>query len=119
MWRIALASILLATTLLPARAQERILAFVSDVTVERNGDLLVNETIRVEAQGREIRRGILRDFPTTYTRADGTRVVVGFEVKSVSRDGSPEHFTTEAIDNGVRVRIGSADASSARARTSI
>jgi uncharacterized membrane protein YgcG len=109
MRRIALTIILLAATLLPARAQERILAFVSDVTVERNGDLLVNETIRVQAQGREIRRGILRDFPTIYTRADGSRVVVGFEVKSVSRDGASEHFTTEALDNGVRVRIGSAD----------
>ena len=52
----------------PAAAQERILSFVSDVRVERNGDLAVTETIRVQAEGREIRRGILRDFPTVYTR---------------------------------------------------
>ena len=62
----------------PAGAVERILQFISDVKVERNGDLVVTETIRVQAEGREIRRGILRDFPTTYTaprrRARGGRL---------------------------------------------
>ncbi|MGZ5867848.1 MAG: DUF2207 domain-containing protein [Xanthobacteraceae bacterium] len=93
----------------PAHAIERILRFVSDVKVERNGDLTVTESIRVQAEGREIRRGILRDFPTTYTRSDGSRVEVGFDVGSVTRDGNPENFTTERMSNGVRVRIGSAD----------
>jgi uncharacterized membrane protein YgcG len=82
--------------------------FVSDVVVERNGDLAVTETIRVEAEGREIRRGILRDFPTRYTRPDGSRVEVGFEVQSVTRDGAPETWITEPLANGVRIRIGSA-----------
>ena len=76
---------------------------------ERNGDLIVTETIRVQAEGREIRRGILRDFPTTYRRPDGTRVVVGFEVRSVTRDGAAENYVTERLSNGVRIRIGSAD----------
>jgi uncharacterized membrane protein YgcG len=98
-----------ALSALPAAAQERILSFVSDVHVARNGDLDVIETIRVRAEGRDIRRGILRDFPTTYRRADGTRVEVGFEVKSVYRDGMAEAFVTERLSNGVRVRIGRAD----------
>ena len=92
-----------------AQAVERILQFISDVKVERNGDLLVTETIRVQAEGREIRRGILRDFPTRYTRRDGTRVEVGFDVQSVTRDGSEETFATEKLANGMRVRIGRAD----------
>lgn len=99
----------LATGLAPARAQERILSFVSDVTVERNGDLTVTETIRVQAEGRDIRRGILRDFPTVYTRPNGTRVEVGFDVLGVQRDGQTETFAHEALTNGVRLRIGSAD----------
>ncbi len=79
-----------------AQAVERILQFVSDVKVERNGDLLViTETIRVQAELREIRRGILRDFPTRYARRDGTRVEVGFDVQSVTRDGEEETFATE------------------------
>ena len=57
----------------------------------------------------QIRHGILRDFPTTYTRPDGSRVVVGFAVQSVTRDGADEHWATEPMANGVRVRIGSAD----------
>ena len=103
------ALIAFALSALPAAAQERVLSFVSDVHVARNGDLDVIETIRVRAEGRDIRRGILRDFPTTYRRADGTRVEVGFEVKSVHRDGVAETFVTERLSNGVRVRIGRAD----------
>ena len=95
----------------PVAAVERILQFICDVKVEKQfGDLLVTETIRVKAEGREIRRGILRDFPTTLHRdATAAAVEVGFTVLSVTRNGSPENFATEALSNGVRMRIGSAD----------
>lgn len=109
MARIALALVVLLAGLAPAGAVERILRFVSDVAVERNGDLAVTETIAVQAEGRDIRRGILRDFPTSYRRRDGARVEVGFDVQSVTRDGAPENWVTERLSNGVRVRIGSAD----------
>src|SRR5262249_40191997 len=104
--RIALALALVLAALNPAGAVERILRFVSDVTVERNGDLAVTETIAVQAEGNQIRRGILREFPTTYRRRDGARVVVDFDVLSVTRDGAAEPWTTEQLSNGVRVRIG-------------
>lgn len=107
--RIALALLLLVAALATARADERILLFVSDVVVERDGELRVAETIRVRSEAREIRRGILRDFPTRYHRADGTRVEVGFQVESVTRNGAPESFATERLANGIRVRIGRAD----------
>ena len=110
--RIALAllvAVTVVTTAAPAWAVEHILRFVSDVTVERNGDLTVTETIEVQAEGNLISHGILRDFPTTYRRPDGSRVVVGFDVQSVTRDGASESFTTQPMANGVRVRIGRAD----------
>lgn len=107
--RTALALIALAGSLTAAPAAERIERFVSNVDVRRNGDLLVTETIQVRAEGSQIRRGILRDFPTTYRRRDGSRVEVGFDVQSVTRNGAAEPFTTERMANGVRVRIGSAD----------
>jgi uncharacterized membrane protein YgcG len=107
--RVAIALVIAVAAVEPAQAVERILRFVSDVEVERNGDLAVTETIRVQAEGREIRRGILRDFPTIYARPDGARVVVGFEVQSVRRDGATENWTTESLNNGVRVRIGRAE----------
>src|ERR1700731_1292222 len=111
MRRMAIALVVAVLASGPAQAVERILRFVSDVEVERNGDLAVTETIRVQAEGNQIRRGILRDFPTTYARPDGARVVVGFDVKSVTRDGADESWTTEALPNGVRVRIGRAEVS--------
>src|SRR5215470_7154271 len=110
MARIAVALAVVLATLAPAGAVERLLDFVSDVRVERNGDLSVIETIAVQAEGQEIRRGIYRDFPTTYhRRRDGSQVIVGFQVLSVMRDGSSEDHSLENLNNGVRVRIGSAN----------
>jgi uncharacterized membrane protein YgcG len=107
--RCALALTLLLVAAAPADAVERIREFISDVAVQRNGDLIVVETIRVEAEQSDIRRGIFRDFPTVYRRQDGTRVEVGFQVESVTRDGSTEPYSLERVSNGIRVRIGSAD----------
>ncbi len=92
-----------------AVAEERIQRFVSDVTVSTDASLTVRETIEVVAEGFEIKRGILRDFPTVYKDRRGTRVVVGFEVVSVSRDGRGEPYAVESISNGKRIRIGDAD----------
>lgn len=99
----------LTAALVPAAAGERITRFVSDVTVQRNGDLDVTETITVEAEGQSIKRGILRDFPTSYANRDGTRVEVGFDVRAVTRDGAVEPYSSERFGNGMRVRIGRAD----------
>ena len=107
--RAALALLVLLAWLAPASGAERILRFVSDVNVLQNGDLQVTETIRIEAEGDQFKHGILRDFPTIYTRRDGTRVRVGFDVQSVTRDGDREPFTTEHKGNGVEVRIGDPD----------
>ena len=71
----------------------------------RDGSLDVTETIRVNAEGNQIRRGIYRDFPTRY-QSGGRRVRIGFEVRSVARDGQPERWRTENVGNGVRVWIG-------------
>src|ERR1051325_7258305 len=106
--RFLFAALALLAVLTPSLAEERIERFVSDVAVQKNGDLIVTETIQVWAEGRQIRRGILRDFPTVYHRTDGSRVEVGFDVQSVTRDGAAEEFTTENMASGVRVRIGSA-----------
>ena len=107
--RAGLVLVLLAVALTPAGAAERITRFVSDVHIQRNGDLEVAETIAVVAEGRIIKRGILRDFPTSYANKDGTRVEVGFDVHGVTRDGAAEPYAVERLSNGYRVRIGSAD----------
>ncbi len=104
--------LILALTLLrPAIAQEdeRILSFDSDIYINPDGSLDVSERIEVVSKGRNIRRGIFRDFPTDYKDDRGNRVRVGFDVTSVLRNGAPESYTIESISNGKRIRIGSAD----------
>ena len=66
----------------------------------------MTETLRVRAEGEQIRRGLLRDFPTRYVDRRGRRVVTGFEVISVLRDGRAEPHALEKLANGVRIRIG-------------
>jgi hypothetical protein len=90
----------------PAAAAETILLFHSDVTVSENGTLLVRETIRVRAEGRQIRRGIYRDFPTRYTDRLGNHHRVGFEFLAAERDGQPEAWHQQPQSNGVRTYLG-------------
>jgi uncharacterized membrane protein YgcG len=104
------AALIVVVLAFPAVAQERITDFASDIAIAANGTLTVRETIAVEAENIAINHGIFRDFPTTYTDRAGNRVRVLFDVDEVTRDGRPEPYTIETIDNGKRVRIGDADA---------
>lgn len=101
--------VLIVALAAPALAEERIRSFVSEVTVNADASIDVSETIVVNSEGREINHGIYRDFPTTYTDAHGQRVIVGFEVMGVSRDGRGEPYVLESLSNGVRIKIGDKD----------
>ena len=90
-------------------AAEFIESYHSDIEVQRNGDLLVTETIRVHAEGKAIRRGIYRDFPIRYRDLEGKNHSVGFELLSVKRDNRSEPFRTKSLSNGTRVYIGDRD----------
>ena len=88
------------------QAEEYIESFHSEIEVQRNGDLQVTETIVVRAEGKSIRRGIFRDFPTRYKTAKGRSMSVGFEVLSVQRDGRSEPHHIKNQSNGKRLYIG-------------
>ncbi len=89
-----------------APASERILHFKSDIVVHPDSTMTVTETIRVRSTGREIKRGIIREFPTTYKDRFGHTVKVDFQVQEVLRDGSPEPFRIEHAANGEKIYIG-------------
>jgi len=101
--------VVLAAAAFGALAQERVLDFHSDIRIAANGELTVTERITVQAEGREIRRGILRDFPTAYRDRFDNAVTVPFHVERVLRDGQPEPYALERLGNGMRVRIGRSD----------
>jgi uncharacterized membrane protein YgcG len=100
-------SLLLAQGTAGAPTSEQILSFHSDITVNRDSTLLVDETISVAATGARIRHGIYRDFPTSYRDHFGNAYVVHFEVVSAERDGQPEDYHLEKLSNGLRVYLGS------------
>jgi len=87
-------------------ADERILNYHSDITVFENAGMQVTENITVRAEGNNIKRGIYRDFPTTYKDNYGNRYQVDFGIKQILRDGNPEPYHTEDRSNGVRIYIG-------------
>jgi uncharacterized membrane protein YgcG len=103
--------LLLLACLLPLAlaADERILEYRSDILVQPSGQLYVTETIRVRAEGRDIRRGIYRDFPTRYRDRWGNHVTADFQPLDVRRNGAAETWHSERRGNGVRVYFGSAD----------
>ncbi len=67
-----------------AQRGERILNYDSRIEVYQNGQLMVTEKIKVMSTGDKIKRGIYRDFPTTYKARGGKRMRVAFE-------GFPHH----------------------------
>ena len=87
-------------------AEEVIQNYDSNVVIDSDGSLNVTEKITVTAEGKEIKRGIYRDFPTQYKDIYGNNYKVKFELLSVHRNGRPEDYHTESTRNGIRIYIG-------------
>jgi uncharacterized membrane protein YgcG len=94
----------------PTSAQsERILNFKSFITVNLDASMTVIEDITVRSTRHEIKRGIIRDFPTTYRNRWGNTVRVNFEVTEVLRDDQPEPYHIQRVSNGVKIYLGQKD----------
>jgi uncharacterized membrane protein YgcG len=89
-----------------ATAEEAITRFASDIVLDSDGTLHVEETIRVRAEGDQIRRGIFRDVSTTLEDAGGNVRRVGFELVGVTRNGEAEPYFTENYGDYVRIYAG-------------
>ncbi len=95
--------------------EEEILSYDVEIEVRPGGSMIVTEAITVRALGDQIRRGIFRDFPTSFPRWAGLgRIEAPFTVLSVRRNGGDERYVVEAIGGefrrgGMRVRIGNAN----------
>ncbi len=89
-----------------AFSSEVIKDFHSRIEIATNAELTVTETIRVTAEGNQIKHGIYRDFPNLYRGKFGLCTRTGFSVAGVKRDGKDEPWHSEKQANGVRVYIG-------------
>ena len=96
----------LALPLLSQEQEERIISYDSDIRLEQDGSMRVQESIRVYAGGDKIKHGIYRDFPTEYKDKLGIRKHVPFDIVRVMRDDQPEDYHTSSRSNGIRVYLG-------------
>jgi uncharacterized membrane protein YgcG len=104
-WRaFAALSLFVAPTV--ARADERILHYLSDVQVEKDSSLEVTETIDLRAENERINHGIYRDFPTRYPGPHGSQIRIGFTFEGATLDGMPVQASTGRIADGIRIKIG-------------
>jgi len=92
-----------------AWSDERILSFHSDVRVFTDGMIEVTETIQVRSEGKQIRRGIYRDFPVEYRDRLGNNYEISVEPLGVQRNEMPESFHTVRNRRDVRTYFGSSD----------
>jgi hypothetical protein len=90
-------------------ASERILLFESNITIHPDATMTVQETIKVRATGHNIKRGIVREFPTIYKNRWGNTYQVGFHIKEITRDGHQEPYRIEPADNGKKIYMGDPD----------
>jgi uncharacterized membrane protein YgcG len=105
-YRLLLAGLLILAGTTTTFGSESILSYHSDIEVRQNGSMVVTETIRVRAEGNRIKRGIYRDFPTTYEDRFNNRYSVEFNLLSVQRDGRSEPYHTKSLRNGIRIYFG-------------
>ncbi|MDD4955952.1 MAG: DUF2207 domain-containing protein, partial [Candidatus Omnitrophica bacterium] len=89
--------------------EERILSFLSEISVHEDSTMAVTETIKVRSLGNQIKRGIYRDFPTSYKDKYGNNFTVDFTVAEVLRNGTRDDYHIEAKPNGKRLYIGNKD----------
>ncbi|MBM4285239.1 MAG: DUF2207 domain-containing protein [Deltaproteobacteria bacterium] len=110
LWAVVLVAVLALGWNSPGdAAKERIYSFKSHIIIHADASMTVTEKITVGAAGMQIKRGIIREFPTTYRDRLGNIVKVGFNVKEVLKNGYPEKYQVEPYGNGVKIRIGRAD----------
>ncbi|MDR3113314.1 MAG: DUF2207 domain-containing protein [Endomicrobium sp.] len=80
---------------------ERIISFDSKMMANTDGSALITETIEINADHRQIRRGIYRDIP---------RSGIGqIKPQSLFMDGKQHPFFTENQGNYLRINFGNDD----------
>lgn len=87
-------------------SNERILSFDSVITIQKDASISIAETITVLSEGKEIKRGITREFPTKYKDRFGNNYNVGFNVEKITVGGKTvPYFLSDAV-NGKIIYVG-------------
>ena len=87
-------------------AYEHIEWFKSDIKIETNGDILITETIKVKAEGNEIRRGIFRALPVIYYTPKKFQYKVKYDIIQVLKDNLDEKYFIKKDGDFILIYIG-------------
>ena len=90
----------------PVPGGRQVLSYRSEITVHRNTNMAVHETITVSVPGAPLHNEIYRDILTNYDDRFGNAYAIHFEVTSLEHDGQPEAYSLRKIENGLRVYMG-------------
>ncbi|WP_298903602.1 DUF2207 domain-containing protein [uncultured Psychroserpens sp.] len=88
---------------------ERILSFHSDIEVDTSSTIIVDETIKIYAQGNIFKRGITRTIPTEGLDSLGQKVLFDFKILSVERDGRSSKYHTKKGSGTITIYVGEKD----------
>ena len=108
-WLSAVLLCLLALGPQTAIAREEIRSFIADIQVKADSSLEVTETITVNAEGDEIRRGIFRDIPLRAVDEWGLWESNGFDLLEVLHNGRNTPHSTEWQGRYLRIYIGDSE----------
>ncbi|MEI8270846.1 MAG: DUF2207 domain-containing protein, partial [bacterium] len=87
-------------------AEEKINSFDSQIKINADASIIVNETIKYDFADTE-KHGIYRDIPVRYNTALGEKSIK-LEVQSVTLDGNKENYTTSLSGVNESIKIGNA-----------
>ncbi len=87
---------------------ERIISFRSDIHIAENADVTVTETIKVFANGNEIKRGIFRALPTVRN-INGRKESVYYKIIAIEKEGVKESYHTKKENGIFTIYIGNKD----------
>ena len=87
-------------------AREEIRSYLVDIEVRTDASIEVTETITVNAEGTDIRRGIYRDIPLRMLDDRGLWSSSGFDLIEVLHNGRPSPYHTEWKGRFFRILIG-------------
>jgi hypothetical protein len=110
-WLLSFVSAVLFSLMLTGgvRAREEIRNYQVDIEVRTDASIEVTETITVNAEGNDIRRGIYRDIPLRALDDWGLWSSNGFDLVEVLHNGQPSPYHTEWQGRFFRILIGDAD----------
>lgn len=90
-------------------AQEKINQFRSDITINKDGSIVVSETIDYDF-GSEHRHGIYRNIPYLKTNKQRKKFLLNLTVDSVKDENGVKYkYSTSRLDGNLRIKIGDPD----------